>query len=221
MSHSVYTGIDRIKVNDLQKRIRSIVEEIDAVLSNRERTRDELIKMGRDIIKLSGWIVNALHRASLEEAQRYLVEMDEKTRVFIEKARQDLYLWYSGFTNNVLSEYAEAKLFFEVVVNGRLLSHDDLGIEYIPYLQGLGDMLGEMRRLTLDMMRINDLDRAEKLLEVMEAIYYELRALEYPDALMPGVRHKIDVARRLIDDTKTLLLTIKARIAGKEDVCRE
>ena len=54
MSHSVYTGIDRIKVNDLQKRIRSIVEEIDAVLSNRERTRDELIKMGRDIIKLSG-----------------------------------------------------------------------------------------------------------------------------------------------------------------------
>ncbi|RUM48149.1 MAG: haloacid dehalogenase, partial [Hyperthermus sp.] len=36
----------------------------------------------------------------------------------------------------------------------------------------------------------------------------------YPDALMPGVRHKIDVARRLIDDTKSLLLSIKARLPG-------
>ncbi len=213
MSYSVYTGIDQIKISNLQKRIRGIVEEIDAVLSSREKLRDELIKMGRDIIKLSGWIINALHRASLEEAKRYLEEMDNKAKIFIKKARQDPYLWHSGFTNNVLSEYAEAKLFFEVIVNGRLLSHNDLDIEYTPYLQGLGDMLGEMRRLALDMMRTNDLIRAEKLLDIMETIYYELRALEYPDALIPGVRHKIDIARRLIDDTKTLLLTIKARIA--------
>ena len=45
----------------------------------------------------------------------------------------------------------------------------------------------------------------------MEALYNELRSLEYPDALMPGVRHKIDVARRLIDDTKALLIEVKGR----------
>ena len=61
-------------------------------------------------------------------------------------------------------------------------------------------------------MREGRLAEAEKLLDLMEAMYYELRALEYPDALMPGVKHKVDVARRLIDDTKSLLLSLKARI---------
>jgi len=43
-------------------------------------------------------------------------------------------------------------------------------------------------------------------LDVMEAIYQWLKKLNYPDALMPGVRHKVDVARRLIEDTKVLYL---------------
>lgn len=211
MSHDAYKGLDGLDTSSLREKIRTIVGSIDSTLSNRESLRDELIKKGRDIVKLSGWVINAVHRASTGEAQRYMEEMDVKAREFIEKARRDPYLWYSGFTNNVLSEYVEAKLFYEMVVNSRLLSYDDLGVDHVPYLQGLGDMLGELRRLALDLIRVGDISRAERVLEVMETIYYELRALEYPDALMPGVRHKVDVARRHIDDTKTLLLTVKTR----------
>ena len=209
-----YPGIERLDIEKLREMFRGVVQEIDAMLSRREELRDELIKRGRDIIKLSGWAINAIHRGSLEEAKKHIEEMDRAAREFIEKARNDMFLWHSGFTNNVLSEYTEAKAFYSLVTEARLPTPQELGVPEVAYLQGIGDTLGELRRLALDLMRTGDLASAERLLDAMETLYYELRALEYPDALIPGVRHKVDVARRLIDDTKALLLTLKARLAA-------
>jgi len=209
-----YEGVMRLNLDELREKFRGIIGEIDAVLSRREELRDQLIKSGRDIIKLSGWAINALHRGALEEAARHIEDMEARVKTFIEQARGDSVLWHSGFVNNVLSEYVEARVFYDLVVKGYMPSHRELGVEEIPYLQGVGDALGELRRLALDMMRLGKLETAEKLLDIMETLYYELRSLEYPDALMPGVRHKVDVARRLIDDTKALLLTVKARLTA-------
>jgi len=43
----------------------------------------------------------------------------------------------------------------------------------------------------------------------MERIYLELRRLNYPDALTPGLRHKIDVARKLVEETRTIYIASK------------
>jgi len=204
--------VEGLDVDSIAREFRSIVLSINAVLSRREDLRDRMIKMGRDIIKLSGWAINSVHRGLLDEVRQYIEQMDKLVREFLELAESDSFLRESGFTYNVLAEYVEAKLFYSIVVEGKLLSPQQLGVYEVPYLQGVGDVLGELRRLALDFMRDGRLAEAEKLLEIMESMYYELRALEYPDALMPGVRHKVDVARRLIDDTKSLLLSLKARL---------
>ncbi|ABM80341.1 translin family, DNA-binding protein [Hyperthermus butylicus DSM 5456] len=195
----------------LAEKFRAILSEINTVLSRREELRDSLIKLGRDVIKLSGWAINALHRGRVEEARKYIEEMDSIVSRFREMAKSDSFLAESGFVYNVLSEYVEAKVFYSVVVEGVIPSHRELSVPEVPYLQGVGDVLGELRRLALDYMRLGRLNEAEKVLDLMEAMYYEMRALEYPDALLPGVRHKVDVARRLIDDTKSLLLSVRAR----------
>lgn len=209
-----FDGIRGLDLSYLSRRTRDIITRIDSVLAKREEIRDSLIKSGRDIIRLSGWAINAIHRGMLSDANKYIDEMDKKVTTFIDMANSDAFLRESGFVYNVLSEYVEAKVFYELVVKGILPSHDDLGVSEIPYLQGLGDVLGELRRLALDFLRVGKVELAEKILEVMEVMYYEMRALEYPDALMPGVRHKVDVARRLIDDTKSLLLSVKTRLAS-------
>jgi len=209
-----FDGIRGLDLSHLSRRTRDIITRIDSVLAKREEIRDSLIKSGRDIIRLSGWAINAIHRGMLSDASKYIDEMDKKVTTFIDMANSDAFLRESGFVYNVLSEYVEAKVFYELVVKGILPSHDDLGVSEIPYLQGLGDVLGELRRLALDFLRVSKVELAEKILEVMEVMYYEMRALEYPDALMPGVRHKVDVARRLIDDTKSLLLSVKTRLAS-------
>ena len=215
---SPYPGLERVRADDVREFMRRVVERIDGVLSAREELRDKLIKLGRDIIKLSGWVINALHRGSIEEARKYIAEMDGIASEYVREARRDPALWFSGLVSNALSEYVEAKMFYGIIVEGRLYSYEELGVGEIPYLQGVGDVLGELRRLALDMLRVGRVGDAERLLDIMEAIYYELRALEYPDALMPGVRHKVDVARRLIDDTKALLITVKSRITAGASV---
>ena len=97
---------------------------------------------------------------------------------------------------------------------------EELGVGFIPYLQGLGDVVGELRRLALELVRVGRFSDAWMLLEAMEAIYLGLRGLDYPDALAPGIRHKADVARRLVDDTKSMLVDLESRRRLEEAVKR-
>ncbi len=203
------------------EKLREIIARIDSVLSVREKRRDEALKKSRDVIRLSGWAINALHRGRLGEAEKHLEAMRSVVREFLESVQGDPILYYSGFTNNTLSEYVEAELFYNIIVHNRLPGPDELGVPETPYLQGLGDTIGELRRMILDLLRQDRLEEAERLLDVMETIYYEMRGLEYPEALIPGVRHKVDVARRLLDDTKTLLLEIRGRREVLQAIERE
>jgi len=200
-----------INVNIIRKRLREIVGEIDKLLSFREKERDAMIKKSRDVIRLSGWIINAIHRGSLEEAKQYLNELEKAVKEFLAHAKSDNYLFYSGLVDSTLAEYVEAVILYKLVTGEGLPGPNELGVTEISYLQGLGDVIGELRRLALDFMRVDRLEEAELMLELMEVIYNELRGLEYPDALIPGVKRKVDVARRLIDDTKALLIEVKGR----------
>ena len=198
--------------------MRDIIAEIDATLSKREQLRDNMIRKSREVIRYSGWAINALLRLNLDEAEKHLEKLEEAKREFMKYAMEDSRLFHSGLVDSTLAEYVEARLLYSLIVEGRLPDYRELGVPEVPYLQGLGDVIGELRRLALDRLRIDDVNTAEKLLLLMEALYNELRSLEYPDALMPGVRHKIDVARRLIDDTKALLIEVKGRRSIMEAV---
>ncbi len=198
-------------VKRVGEKIRRVVREIDARLSEREARRDAALKKSRDVIRLSGWAINALHRGDLEKARNHIAEMRKAVKEFLAQVQGDPVLFYSGFTNNTLAEYVEAELFYQVVMGGELPGPEELGVPDTPYLQGLGDTIGEIRRLILDLLRQDEVEKAEHLLSLIESIYYEMRGLEYPEALIPGVRHKVDVARRLIDDTKALILEVKGR----------
>ena len=45
----------------------------------------------------------------------------------------------------------------------------------------------------------------------MEGVYSELRKLDYPDALTPGLRHKVDVIRRVIEDLRAFIVDMEKR----------
>jgi translin len=118
-------------------------------------------------------------------------------------------LYYSGMVYNSVSEYVEAYVTYKLIVEKKMPSMGELGVHYVPYLQGLGDVVGELRRHVLALLDRSLLDEAEYYLDIMERIYLWLRKLNYPDALVPGLRHKVDVARRLIDDTRVLIINTR------------
>ena len=188
-----------------------IIKGIDGYLMERDSVREGAIKLTREIIRYSGWCVTAIHRGVMDEAQASLREAEDRVRRLQEALKPYPELYYSGLVYNALAEYVEAKLLLELVSGGEIQGPRELDVPPIPYLQGLGDLVGELRRLVLEYIRRGEYESAWSMFRVMEAIYLELRSLDYPDSLMPGVRHKADVARRLVDDTRAFIIDMESR----------
>jgi len=72
----------------------------------------------------------------------------------------------------------------------------------VDYVLGLADVVGEFRRVVLDALREGDVKKGEKCLEIMDEIYVELMALDEAYMLVPGLRRKCDIARRIIETTR-------------------
>ena len=70
-----------------------------------------------------------------------------------------------------------------------------------------------MRRFILDSIRLNDLESAEQALQVMDEIFGQLVTLDYPNALVPGIRRKTDLIRNLLEKTRGDLTFTYNRLA--------
>ena len=83
----------------------------------------------------------------------------------------------------------------------------DIGIHAVPYLKGLGEAVGELRRRLLDQLRTGHLSEAEDTFANMEVIHDLLASLDYPDGMTSGLRRTTDVARSLIERSRADLTT--------------
>jgi translin len=70
------------------------------------------------------------------------------------------------------------------------------------YVLGLADVIGELRRLSLDALREGDVAQGEKCLQLMDEIFVELEALDEAYMLVPMLRRKNDISRRIIESTR-------------------
>ena len=195
---SLAIEVDRVLERDIL--------EVDGILSVKDSVREEAIRLSREIIRASAEAVRMIHLGKVSEARNSIFNAIDKVKILTSKLKEHPDLFYSGLVYNCLSEYVEAYVFYNLVVESRMPSLHELNVPHIPYLQGLGDVIGELRRYIIDLLKKQEYREASMYLDVMEAIYQWLKKLNYPDALMPGVRHKVDVARRLIEDTKVLYL---------------
>lgn len=182
------------------------IDQIDRILGEKDQVREEAIRLSREILRSSTEAVRLIHINKYDEAKEKIMNAREKVSILLTKLKNHPDLLYSGLVYGCLSEFVEAVIVYNLIVEKSMPSFNDINVPYVPYLQGLADSIGELRRYVIDLLRWGKYDDAGMYLDVMEVIYQWLRKLNYPDALIPGVRHKIDVARRLIEDTKTLYL---------------
>ncbi|MCE4613954.1 MAG: haloacid dehalogenase [Desulfurococcales archaeon] len=191
----------------LPEMISSIKEKLDTL----DSIRNEALKISRDVIRLSGWSITKLHEGDIDDASKHLEECGNTSRKLLDMTKPYPVLYYSGFVNNAISEYVEAEVFYNIITVNYIPTPSELSVPIVPYLQGLADTVGELKRMVLDYLGKNKLDDAEKLFGWMYTIYSELRGLDYPDSLVPGLKRKVDVARRLVDDTKAFLVDLRSR----------
>ncbi len=196
---------------EAKKKIEDIIGEIDSYLKTIDLAREEIVKISRDIIRNSGWSITEIHKGEMTEAKKYLDLCRNSAMRLQEVAKSYPEIASSGLVYNAISEYVEAEIFSSIVEHRYIPSFKELDVHPIPYLQGIGDVVGELRRYMLELIRKDKLELAWEFMDIMESIYLQLRNLDYPDAIMPGVRHKSDVARALIDATKSMLVDLQSR----------
>jgi translin len=73
---------------------------------------------------------------------------------------------------------------------------DMLGVGDAPYLNGMAETIGEGRRHILDLLRIGDVEKAERILATLEDMYGLLVTMDYPDAITMNLRRSTDVPER-------------------------
>jgi translin len=111
-------------------------------------------------------------------------------------------LFYAGYTQDALKEYAEAALVYALINDNDFPDPEDLLLEPATYLQGLAEAVGELRRRILDLLLKDNATEAGRLLGEMDDIYAILVTMDYPDAITGGLRRLTDVARGIIERTR-------------------
>ena len=99
-------------------------------------------------------------------------------------------------------EYAEARLTYELVTASNFPTPEELRVGCAPYMNGLAEAVGELRRHILDRMRRGEIEESERYLEIMDDIFYVLTTLDFPDAITRGLRRSTDVARGCLEKTR-------------------
>jgi translin len=59
-----------------------------------------------------------------------------------------------------------------------------------------------MRRYALDSLRKDNMEEAERMLKVMEEVYVSLKGLDYPRAVVPNLKRRVDMIRRQVEETR-------------------
>jgi len=77
-----------------------------------------------------------------------------------------------------------------------------LGVEAAAYLNGLAEAGSECRRYVLDRLRAGEFAGADRVLQIMDDIYYELITFDFPDAITGGLRRTTDAFRAVLERTR-------------------
>jgi translin len=182
--------------------LKEILEKIQEELSARETVREDAKRDMRKATRLSKQAIQVTHQERFDDAKTMLKEAKSLFVKLQETAKDYPYLLYSGSVGAAFEEHAEAHILLTLIQEDRFVTPKEIDVPLTPYVLSLGDVIGELRRRALDLIRRGDVEAAEKSLESMELIYSDLTALDDAYIIVKGLRRKGDVARRLIEITR-------------------
>ncbi len=182
--------------------LNNLAADIRAVLDVKDSVREEALRASRELIRLSATTVRSIHRHEFENAQQGLSEASQRAVELIALRQSHPDIYYAGYVQDALKEYAEASLLYALVQSQPLPSFAQMDIEVPAYLNALCEAASECRRHILDLLRHDDMAKAEQLLAAMDDIYYMLVTFDYPDALTGGLRRSVDALRAVLERTR-------------------
>ncbi len=182
--------------------LKKILRDAKKELMKKSKIREETQKSMRKAQRLSKQAILRIHRRKILEAESLINNAKEIITELQNKSQDYPDIVFTGMFSDVLQEYSEANILFNLIQNNRFITPNELNVPFVEYILGLADVIGEYRRLSLDVIREDLVEKSEKYLTIMEEIYLELLAMDEAYMLVSGLRRKCDVARKIIEITR-------------------
>ncbi len=175
-----------------------VLGSIEAHLRQRELRREELYQQARRLRRQAQLTMTRLHTGSAgpNDVAPVRASLAELAETFRREGRAD-----EPLAHDALQEGVEACLLGSIVAGTPLPGPLDLRVEPEPYLLGLGDVVGEVRRLVLGRLGVDDLAAAERYLGLMEELTHALLRFDTSRAIVQ-LKPKQDQARTLLERSR-------------------
>lgn len=187
---------------------------IEVRLREIEERREKILRDVRVITLNASKAIICVHAKRKKEAERLL---EESRKVLIETSKiagNDL----QRYLIQPVAEYVEASITIALSERKSIPKQEELGVDDIPYLLGILDAVGELKRMVYDRLREGRVKEAVRLFKAMEDIYASLTPFAAYDHIAQGLRRKTDVARVLIEDTRAIVTEELRRSALIKDL---
>ncbi|MCL4383738.1 MAG: hypothetical protein M1168_02650 [Candidatus Marsarchaeota archaeon] len=187
--------------------IKKDIADIKKYLLKRQNNFDKILNESKLIVREAAELITMVHNINLnsKKAMQNKLKYLEKRVKNLKRIDKE----FEYYTLQAYQEYVEAKLFFEIKINNKFLSHSSINIRPEAYLLGLLDLVGELNREFIDSLRKSNIKIAETYLDIMIEISDLTRPLRFSSALIPDIRKKQDVSRILIEHASNELLLYK------------
>ena len=178
------------------------MKEVKEELIQKEEVRENAQKNMRKATSLSKQAILLMHQKKFDKAGKSIENAKEIISKLQISAREYPDIIYSGMFSAALQEYTEANVFQGLIKEARFVTPNEINVPALDYVLGLADVIGEYRRLVLDALREGKVKKGEQGLKIMDESYIELMAMDEAYMLVPGLRRKCDMARRIIETTR-------------------
>ena len=195
----------------------TIVTDCIERLTVRHVSREQALTISREVIRFSANAIRAVHRGEFDDARGLIQQAGQRLQETGPIRAESPEIYYAGFLSDARKEFTEANVTLAVISGGKIPYPGDLSVDATDYLNGIAEVIGELRRYILDSLRRDAVDRCEDLMDVMDEIYGILVTVDFPEAVTGGLRRSTDAMRGVLERTRgDLTMSLRQRNLEKQ-----
>lgn len=183
-----------------EEAFQEVTDELDML----DVAREKVLSTSRKGIRECSRGIKKLHRQE-DGVASSISEVREIIKRLLATLGDEKLQSLSRYLSTLYQEFVELVTFNACLVGEDIPKPSDIDPRppALEYILGLCDLVGELRRASIDSIREERFDDATKFFKLMEQIHDDVMTLDYPNGLIPNVRHKSDVNRRLVNSTRS------------------
>ena len=182
--------------------LEQIAAKAQETFTEKNVIRERALQYSRSIIRLSANAIRSIHRRETTKAKDLISEAANYINQTNTILQTNPEIYYAGYLAEARKEFSEANITMALLLQQPLPQPEELEVNMIDYLKGMGDSVGEVRRYILDSLRRDEWQQCEDAMEIMDQIYTLLVTLDFPEGVTGGLRNTNDMVRKTLERTR-------------------